>query len=110
MDGEPIAGAVVVFSPLSGSTKPCYGETSPEGTFELTTYETNDGAVPGEYRVSVVKSEFSKPPEGFDFDNRTFVEKEIFLTPKRYADFEKSGLTATVTASKTNNFEFRLEN
>ena len=55
-EGQPIPGALVVFHPLSGAasqTLPARGTVQDDGTFQLTTYEANDGASPGEYKVTV---------------------------------------------------------
>ncbi|MHB8866800.1 MAG: hypothetical protein ACYC6N_30935 [Pirellulaceae bacterium] len=55
-DGKPIPGALVVFHPVHGSAStspPAQGTVRDDGTFELTTYTANDGASPGEYKVTV---------------------------------------------------------
>src|SRR5688572_26246860 len=52
--GQPVAGATVVFEPV-GSTPAASGETDAAGRFQLTTFDANDGAVAGEYKVSVRK-------------------------------------------------------
>ena len=55
-DGQPTPGALIVFHPVQGAqsqTPPARGTVRNDGTFELTTYEANDGAQPGEYKVTV---------------------------------------------------------
>lgn len=56
-DGTPCDGALVVLHPKapgrSGDAKPV-GKTADDGSFSLTTYEANDGAVPGPYGVTIV--------------------------------------------------------
>jgi hypothetical protein len=57
-EGEPAAGAFVVFHPLSpakpGETPPRpSAQVQPDGTFELTTTSQADGAPAGEYAVTV---------------------------------------------------------
>ena len=55
--GKPCDGALVVFHPKapgrSADAKPV-GRTADDGSFSLTTYDANDGAVPGVYGVTVV--------------------------------------------------------
>jgi hypothetical protein len=60
LDGQPLSGATVMFVPFEGQgTRPATGATHPDGSFQLTTFKANDGALPGTYHVVV-----SKPPEG----------------------------------------------
>jgi len=55
--GKECDGALVVFHPSapgrSADAKPV-GTTSTDGSFSLTTFETGDGALPGEYGVTIV--------------------------------------------------------
>ncbi len=54
-DGKPAEHALVVFHPLGNSvsaTKP-RGKVGADGSYKLTTYDTDDGAPAGEYRVTV---------------------------------------------------------
>ncbi len=55
--GQPAAGAIVMFSPSSGydaESPGAQGKTGDDGNFQLTTYKSNDGILPGEYIVSIV--------------------------------------------------------
>ena len=55
-DGQPTPGALVVFHPVQGTqsqTPPARGTVGDDGAFDLTTYEANDGAPPGEYKVTI---------------------------------------------------------
>lgn len=54
--GEPAAGAVVVFTPAGGASADApgaQGVVGPDGVLKLTTYRADDGAVAGEYVVTV---------------------------------------------------------
>src|SRR5689334_10008829 len=55
LDGKPVPLASVVFLPLKGGGRLAQGVTDKNGTFELTTYKPNDGALPGDYQVTVTK-------------------------------------------------------
>ncbi|WP_153558308.1 carboxypeptidase-like regulatory domain-containing protein [Roseimaritima sediminicola] len=55
-DGKPVADATVSFVSLD-TNQSSVGRTDASGNFQLTTFESNDGAVPGEYKVRVFKFE-----------------------------------------------------
>ncbi len=55
-DGQPTPGAFVVFHPASSTQRdvpPARATVRDDGTFQLTTYEANDGAPLGDYRVTI---------------------------------------------------------
>lgn len=60
--GEPAENATIVLHPTGDQSnralKP-FGTTGPEGRFQISTYDTNDGTPAGEYRVTIV---WPKPP------------------------------------------------
>ncbi len=126
--GVPVEGATVVFAPESeGGGRAASGITDPKGRFNLTTLRTNDGARPGNYRVTVSK--------GDDFDPETQVTAEQMtqmisggaaapmgptrgrprqssnakqVIPAKYSDRKTSGLQAQVVQNDTNDFVFDL--
>src|SRR5436190_4338876 len=49
-DGQPLAGANIVFLPKSGSHT-AFATTDEQGKFQLTTFDAGDGAVAGDYDV-----------------------------------------------------------
>lgn len=51
--GKPAEGVSVSFQPEDGRGKQAYANTAADGTFELTTVNPGDGAMPGSYRVVV---------------------------------------------------------
>jgi hypothetical protein len=53
LDGEPVEGAIVSFLPDEGGGRFAHGMTAKDGSFQLTTYKPDDGALPGDYRVTV---------------------------------------------------------
>ena len=121
-DGKPISivkncECEINFWPESG--RPARGEFAPDGSYRLTSFESGDGAVPGEYRVTIkaVKVHFpggSAPPtEGAAAAadpvaaGRPWLER---LIPQRYEGIETSGLTATVEPGKNEiNFDLPAE-
>jgi hypothetical protein len=59
VDGKPVAGAGVVFNPAEGGGRPAHGATEDNGSYQLTTLQANDGALPGDYVVTIV---WEEPP------------------------------------------------
>ena len=57
LDGKPLEGATVSFVPADGAGRPAGGLSDAEGVFQLTTFKEDDGALPGNYRVVVRKTE-----------------------------------------------------
>ncbi len=94
-DGKPIPHALVVFHPLEGEgsqgVRP-RGHVAADGSFELTSYATRDGAYPGEYRVTVewwLTRATAKTPEGTNLPPTNRL-------PARYGKAETSGLLARI--------------
>ena len=55
LDGAPLANVQVNFDSPTGKVRPASGMTNGEGKFKLKTIKENDGAMPGEYKVTVAK-------------------------------------------------------
>jgi len=110
LDGKPVAGAAVMLEPVGGGV-PARGSTGADGSFTLSTFGRDDGALVGRHRVSVSKFvvegvaanelglEAAPGPPG--------LQPKAAL-PARYADAKTSGLEATVEAGGTK-VEFALE-
>lgn len=71
MNGQPVKEGVITFVPLGDGNsdevgKPASGDVATDGTFTLSTYEDNDGAVVGKHRVmyNVPLSSPVEVPEG----------------------------------------------
>lgn len=103
--GNPVPRASVAFTPASG--KVAMGETDDQGNFTLTTNEPGDGAVVGDYTVTLVPipdevPDMFAPPAPANPDASPF--------PPRYGDPKSSGLKATVSSDPSKNvFTFDLE-
>jgi len=57
VNGLPVANAGIVFHPKDGKGRPASAETDEGGSYRLTTFNAGDGALKGEYRVTVVWEE-----------------------------------------------------
>ena len=106
MAGQPVEGALVVFSRTDGdpeSRLASQAETDASGQFSLRTYvggdTYKDGVEPGEYVVTVTKLEVVQ-------DMRT---QPKHLLPKKYRMPSTSDLKAKVTSDGDNHFGFTLE-
>ncbi len=105
LNGEPLEGALVSFEPLAtGEDKeyqrPSRGETNAQGEFRLTTYVPDDGVPIGKYRVAVQKREMiGEVPEDFNWESADAPVQYRWITPRKLASPDTSGLEIEVTAS-----------
>ncbi|QDT54076.1 hypothetical protein Pan44_21030 [Caulifigura coniformis] len=107
-DGAPLAGANVVFLP-KGGTHTAFGTTDPDGRFQLTTFDSGDGAVAGEYDVTVTHLVIENDADPRDPEHLPPLHHaEYSLIPEHYYDRAKSGLTASVPAEGTETLEITL--
>jgi len=100
LDGEPVADASITFYPENG--RPATGRTDAEGIYTLTTFETNDGAVPGQHRVSISKQTI---PESNSTEDLEAIKSEV---PEVYSNADTSGLKAEVVAGQDAPIDFNL--
>ncbi len=99
-DGTPMAGGMVVFEPVDPATRvSARGEIESDGTFFLSTFGKDDGAVLGKHRVLI------SPPLPSNFKESRAPARVIH---PRYESFETSKLERTVTSGK-NDFEIVIE-
>jgi hypothetical protein len=113
--GSPVADAKVTFLPKSAEGRSASGVTNAEGKFTLTTFNTGDGALPGDYTVTILKvdpnanggsaeigddgevgADYGAGMDGAATDSGGATES---LLPAKYADAAQSGLDRTVAAS-----------
>ena len=94
-NGEPLPFGIVMFQPEKGQA--AQGEIQSDGSFQLSTYGPNDGAVPGHHKVSVRC--FSTQKAGADGGDAGAPGR--LLIPQQYTRFGMSGLSADVKAGST---------
>ena len=105
---QPVEGATVTFAPEGGVGVAAVAITEPDGKFVLKAFDPDEGAVPGKYKVSIVKIEvIPAPPAGHDAVSRPPTKK--YHVPQKYEDPEKSGLKAEVADGQKNDFPFDLK-
>lgn len=100
LDGQPLAGASVTFSPANG--RPSNAETNEDGTYELMYLNGVSGAVVGEHTVSIStykEKEFGDDEEP-DESEKDGEEIESVETPEKIPVVfnQKSTLKKTVEA------------
>jgi len=83
IDGKPLQHGVVRF--VSPNDRPSGGLLDKDGRFTLTCFEPNDGAVRGKHQIAV------------SADERLSEARVHWHAPKKYADYQKSGLTQEIS-------------
>lgn len=111
-NGNPLPNAAIGFIPSGAGANAATGSTNGSGKYTLTTFTTNDGAIPGKYEISIsAVIDENRNPDGTqiysDEDPRWKPPKSSI--PVRYNDPKKSELTAEVVAGKANLFDFSLK-
>ncbi len=93
INGEPLKSGNIKFVPKNG--RPSASKISEDGSFNLTCYDGNDGALLGKHRVQVSS-------------NRIISDSKIeWFAPQEYADFRTSGIEVEV-AEATDNLKIEL--
>lgn len=101
--GNPVAWAAVTFM-ADGAPRAGTGSTNGDGEFQLTTFDTNDGAVVGTHKVTVIQqSPPTKPMSPGDLAaNGPPPAPKEGLIPSKYADIKTTPLTKSVEAGPNN--------
>lgn len=100
LDGQPLAGAEVIFRPADG--RPSLGVTDAEGKYELR-YDTDLlGALPGKHKVSI-----STGGEAAETGSEDAGGKKVERLPAQYN--KQTTLEVDVDRSKRDPIDFKLE-
>jgi hypothetical protein len=89
--GAPVANAWVVFNPKDVGGHEANAPTGPDGTFRLSTFGKEDGAIPGRYVVTVEPNPVAKG-----------VRPNI---PRQYSSAKDSPLTVEIPKAATADLE-----
>lgn len=107
LDGGPLPAdgqGNVTFSPVDGQGNTATGLLDSSGHYRMSTFEPDDGVLPGSYKVTVI---WASRGSG---DPQTGVLKPpASMIPERYSNPETSGLTATVAAGDNPAVNFDLQ-
>jgi hypothetical protein len=124
LDGEPIEGAGVVFAREGDEGRPATGTTDSGGVFYLSTFKDGDGALRGDYRVTIIPPQ--EAPKVIWHEGMSFGEamaqyaekvKEIKAKPPlpgsdipiRFRDPSKTPLRQTVPSDGPVVFDLQTE-
>lgn len=109
--GKPVAKANVSFTPAEGVSRAATGLTDDNGYYKLGTFSSNDGALPGKYRVAIIARGPDRPPKpgetGSGMPGETMPGDP--LIPVKYFAPDSSGLTFEVKKG-SNAADFDLGN
>jgi hypothetical protein len=110
--GAPVTRGEVKFIPANreeAGARVAFGPLDAQGRYRLSTYGDGDGAILGNYAVTI-ESRVEAPPEGKKetADGRPAGQRPKSLVPERYADPQTSRLTAEVKQG-SNHLNFTLE-
>lgn len=122
LNGAPLSDAVVTFAPTEGQPT-AFGTTNADGKFTLTTYDLNDGAAAGNFKVVVTKTaeEGSASGSGEGGDHEAEAEaankahdakgsdESLSLVPNAFSSFDTTTLTAEVKSTGENSFTLELK-
>ncbi len=97
-NGQPLRGGRINFHPEAPSNCEAFAEIEKDGTFSLSTFGKDDGAMPGRYRVSLDP-----------YSYKTGAAQQVAVVPTQYRDPRTSGLTAEVASGDTMLEPFRLQ-
>lgn len=121
LNGQPVSGATVTFS-NEKAPRSAQGVTDAEGKFQLTSYDTNDGAIEGEHSITITKAaavsdssqitqanamEMMKKNTGA-MKGKLSDQKPEMVLPAKYADAKTSGEKRTVKKGDSNDFKLEL--
>jgi hypothetical protein len=98
---NPLTKGTITFQPRNG--RPASAKISEDGSYQLGTFASADGAIPGVYRVAIMVDDIDHhvlPKPG--------AKPAKNLIPSLYRKPETSGLEATVE-TKANTFNFDLK-
>jgi len=95
LNGRPLNTGEIQFISTTGMI--AYGRVQPDGSYRLTSFQPDDGAVPGKHQVII------RPIP----THQTYGMVGLIAIPDRYADPNTSGLTAEVNPG-INSIPFEL--
>lgn len=107
LEGTPVGQGKITFMPTGSNEdsplRPASSALDREGRYQLSTFGSNDGAMPGEYNVVIISLS-----GGPTISNPT--APEVWAIPEHYGRVGQSGLSATVLDQRSPmTFDFDLK-
>lgn len=97
LNGQAVEGISVQFVPVASDGKNAIGSTKADGSFDLTTIENKDGALPGDYKVVLTYV----PPVETGASDSTSVMKQVIDTQKQAKKKPKHVIPSEYTSVTT---------
>jgi hypothetical protein len=97
--GKPLETGSIQFIPEKGRSA---SGAIKDGKFALTTYDEDDGAVPGRHTVVISAYKEVKFPGRVE-------SEQVLIVPERYANAGSSGLTVEIPSGGKQDIELKLE-
>lgn len=101
-NGEPVTVGKVMFRPITVAEglpkRPAMGKLQSDGSYRLSTFARNDGAVPGEYHVVIDAMVSGPTPENPELPT-------VWAVPEAYTNARNTPLKATVPADTSGTLE-----
>ena len=111
--GAPLSGAVVSLVPIDSANSRwnAGGTTDPQGKLKVKTLAQYDGAVPGKYKITVIKTERELLPEGMTMAERMKYKPKppVEHAHKKYADKKSTPLEVEVSDTSANPLSFEVD-
>ncbi|WP_425398652.1 hypothetical protein [Aeoliella sp.] len=106
LDGKPLKFGKVMFQHVEGG-QPATGEIQPDGSFVLSTFRPEDGAIVGAHRIRVV-CYTSQDPARRAAEGPAGDALGELLIPESYSSLGASGLSAEVPPEGLSEFKIDL--
>jgi hypothetical protein len=103
-EGNPLPDVMVSYISTVGNPT-AIGATDAKGEFVLSTFNLRDGAIPGEYNVSIAPM---KPAPTFETASAAEIAAYKPPFPEHYFDAATSGFTVQVEQKKENLHQFDI--
>src|SRR5690606_11515640 len=107
LDGAPVENATVTLVPVESGPS-AVAKTAPDGSFKLTTHTPEDGAIPGQYQVSVSKVEVENVTSQEEAEKLMSAGKPVPKTsrreviPKKFTNAKTSEIEVTISEGEDN--------
>ncbi|MES2794013.1 MAG: carboxypeptidase-like regulatory domain-containing protein [Planctomycetota bacterium] len=108
LNGQPLKEAVITFFPVTGSHS-AFAKSDAKGSYVLTTFDPDDGAVAGDYKVTVSKLDIQYEADPVSpYTAPPLYHSEQSLVPDEFGDSQTTKLTASVPTSGSEAIDLAL--
>lgn len=94
-NGKMLTEGTVIYAPTAADGRQARGTIQPDGSFQLTTLRSEDGAQQGEYRIVVIALEPhpGEPPSREEVEAAGGQIKRGYIIPEKYTQAATTSLT-----------------